>query len=103
MAGPWMSLSTSLNVDLTLGQTLRKKGCMPKPKYGVAFGSINDGFTLVGPFEDDDVAIGDDPLDEFVETCGQFGDDYHIFQIYSPNDFKKNYIGDWVFKEEENA
>ena len=72
---------------------------MPEPKWGVAFGSINDGFVFVGPFEDDD----EDRLELFAETCGHFNDEYHYFQIYSPDDFVVDHKGDHVLKEDDNA
>ena len=99
MAGPWMSLSTSLNVGLTLGQTLRKKGCMPEPKWGVAFGTMNSGFNFIGPF-DEDSKIDED---EFSERCVAFGDEYHYFQIWSPDDFEKDQYGDLRLKEDKDA
>ena len=75
---------------------------MPQPKLSIAFGNIEDGFTFVGPFEDKDLNQLD-IAEEFAERCGQFTDDYQYFQIYSPNDFYKNCIGNWVFRKDKDA
>ena len=75
---------------------------MPKTKWGVAFGTIQDGFVFVGPFEEYD-KNGDDPAELFAETCGHFHDEYHYFEMYSPNDFVVDHKGDHVLKEDDNA
>ncbi len=76
--------------------------CKPEPKWGIAFGTIQDGFSFVGPFEDYD-SNGDDPAEIFAETCNQFHEEYHYFQIYSPDDFEKDHYGDLLFKKDKNA
>lgn len=70
---------------------------MPEPKWGIAFGTMNDGFNFIGPF-DEDSKIDEH---EFSERCVAFGDEYHYFQIWSPDDFEEDQYGDLRLKKEQ--